>query len=209
MNTKVYNMEGNIVGELALPAAVFGRTVVPSLMHAVVVAARANARVAIAHTKFRGEVRGGGKKPWKQKGTGRARHGSTRSPIWIGGGVVGGPRSDRNFSVKVNRKVKQAALAMALSDKAKHDHVVVIDALTVSEPKTKHVAGMLKKLPHSKKNLLVLGGTNPTVLRAARNLPNLTTITVESLSLMDVMNHGTVLMPRETVTALGARYAKA
>ena len=201
-------MEGNIVGELMLPDAVFGRKVVMSLVHSVTTAARANTRVAVAHVKHRGEVRGGGKKPWKQKGTGRARHGSIRSPIWIGGGVVGGPRSDRNFSVKINRKVKQTALAMVLSDKAKNDRVIVLDALAIPESKTKHVASMLKKLPHSKKNLLVLAASNPSLLRAARNIPNLNTITMHSLSLLDVLGNGTVIMPKETVVALGERYQK-
>ena len=209
VNAKVYNWEGNIVGELALPDVVFGRKVVPTLVHSVMVATRGNSRVAIAHVKHRGEVRGGGKKPWKQKGTGRARHGSIRSPIWIGGGVVGGPRSDRNFSVKINRKVKQLALAMALSDKAANTHLVVLEGTELPAAKTKIVAAMLAKLPHTKNNLLVLPASNPTVLRAARNIPNLHTITMQSLSLLDVLGNGTVIMPKATVAALAERYAKA
>jgi len=117
-SVKVYNQEGKATGELELNAKHFGVKPDQALVHAVVVAQQANARRPIAHTKNRGEVAGGGKKPWKQKGTGRARQGSIRSPQWKGGGVVFGPRNIRNFSVKVNRKVKQKALFMALTDKA-------------------------------------------------------------------------------------------
>ncbi len=114
----VYNQEGKVVGDLELNAAHFGVKPNPALVHEVVVSQQANARRSIAHTKTKGEVRGGGKKPWKQKGTGRARQGSTRNPQWVGGGVAFGPRADRDNSVKVNRRVRQKALFMAISDNA-------------------------------------------------------------------------------------------
>ena len=121
LKIKVYTQDGKETKELALNPAVFGVAVKESVVHQVMVAQMANSRVAIAHTKTRAEVRGGGRKPWKQKGTGRARHGSTRSPIWVGGGVTFGPRSDRNFSQKVNKKMKTKALFMCLSDKVNNN----------------------------------------------------------------------------------------
>lgn len=203
---KVYNQEGNIVGDMELPAGLFAVATVSEFVHQAVRAARANARVAIAHTKLRGEVRGGGKKPWKQKGTGRARHGSIRSPIWIGGGVVGGPRSNRNFSIKLNRKARRKALSMVLSDKAQRDRIVILESLEFPEPKTKLVAAMLKKLPIVKNTLLVLPASSPSVLRAARNLPKMKTVTANSLSLLDVLKYDTLLLPRATVTKLQEVY---
>src|SRR3989339_449677 len=116
MNAKVYNIEGKNVGTVELPARLFGVEVKPEVVHQVVVGKQSNKRQVLAHTKTRADVSGGGKKPWKQKGTGRARHGSSRSPIWIGGGVTFGPRKDRNFGVKINKKMARKALAMALSD---------------------------------------------------------------------------------------------
>lgn len=136
METKIYNQEGKEAGKINLSESVFNVSWNADLIHQVVVGMQANARVAIAHTKMRGEVRGGGKKPWKQKGTGRARHGSSRSPIWRGGGVAFGPRNDRNFAKKINRKMRTKALYSVLTRKFKEGEILFVDTLSFDAPKT-------------------------------------------------------------------------
>ncbi len=144
MDTNLYSQDGKSLGKLTLPSRIFSLPWNADLVHQVVVSMQSSARNSIAHTKTRGEVRGGGKKPWKQKGTGRARHGSTRSPIWVGGGVTHGPRSDKNYDKKVNRKMKTKALFTILSKKYKDGEITFIDDLTLKEPKTKEALASLK-----------------------------------------------------------------
>ncbi len=199
---KVYNMDGKVVSERELAPAPFDVKVDANLVHLAVEAQQANARTASAHTKTRGEVRGGGKKPWKQKGTGRARHGSIRSPIWKGGGITFGPRSDRNFSKKINRKTKRAAMAMALTDKVAHDGLIGLESLVVEAGKTKTMAAMLKKLPVGRKVLLVLPQSDKMAVRASRNLKNLWTVTAGEMSLVDVLKADTVVAPGATLDLL-------
>ena len=146
MEAKVYNKSGQEVSSVKLPEAVFGAAWNADLVHQVVTSMLDNARTPVAHTKTRGEVRGGGKKPWRQKGTGRARHGSTRSPIWVGGGVAHGPRNDRDYSRKINRKVRAKALYAVLSKKLKDQEVVFIDELNFTEPKTKEAINVMRAL---------------------------------------------------------------
>src|SRR3989344_5330800 len=153
---KIYNMSGQEIGEQVLPAIIFGVKVKPELVQQVVVAQQANARAAIAHTKGRGEVRGGGRKPWKQKGTGRARHGSIRSPLWVGGGVTFGPTNQRNFTLGLNKKMKKKALAMVLSDKAAHERLILINTLAVPEGKTKNLQKGLTALPSKGRKVLIV-----------------------------------------------------
>src|SRR3954468_2503145 len=129
MKSDIYNIQGKKAGTIELPESVFGVAWNDSLMHQVVTSMNSNSRTNVAHTKTRGEVRGGGKKPWKQKGTGRARHGSTRSPIWVGGGVAHGPRNDQNFSRKINKKVRAKALLTVLSRKYKDGEILFVDSL--------------------------------------------------------------------------------
>ncbi len=143
---QIYNQLGEKVKELELNSKIFGIEIKNSVVHQVAVAQMANSRVAIAHTKDKSEVRGGGKKPWKQKGTGRARHGSSRSPIWVGGGVTFGPTKDRNFSKKVNKKQKTKALFMCLSDKVNNNLFILLDKLNLAEGKTKEFVEILKNL---------------------------------------------------------------
>ena len=145
-SVSIYNFEGKVVGTRELPAAVFGVPVKPGLLQQAVTAQQANRRVAIAHTKTRGEVRGGGRKPWKQKGTGRARHGSIRSPIWIGGGITFGPRSNRNFTLKINHKVRRRALLMSLSAKVAEAALMVVDDVKPVGKKSKQAAQLLVNL---------------------------------------------------------------
>ncbi|MFO0718527.1 MAG: 50S ribosomal protein L4 [Candidatus Paceibacterota bacterium] len=136
MEAKVYNQKGKETGSITLPESVFGLKWNSDLVHQVVTSMTSSARSPIAHTKMRGDVRGGGKKPWQQKGTGRARHGSTRSPIWVGGGVTHGPRNDKNFDRKINKKMKAKALFTILSRKFKDGEVLFIDSLSFNAPKT-------------------------------------------------------------------------
>lgn len=142
----IHNFEGKVVGTRELPAAVFGVPVKPGVIQQAVTAQQANSRVVLAHTKTRGEVRGGGRKPWKQKGTGRARHGSNRSPIWIGGGITFGPRSDRNFFLKINHKVRRRAMLMTLSAKVAEAGLVVVDDVKPVGKKSKQAAQLLVNL---------------------------------------------------------------
>lgn len=206
--TKVYNLEGNIVGEIELPAGIFGVKVNSELIHEVVTAKQANARKVIAHTKTRGEVSGGGRKPWRQKGTGRARHGSIRSPIWKGGGVVFGPRNTRNYGVKINSKVSRATFLMALSDRATNDKIFVLDELTLPSGKTKDFKKIFNKLGIEKKVLVILPGKNENVMRASKNLPNILTRTANATSIIDVLGNKTLVMSRKTIDELEKIYSK-
>ena len=146
MDTIVYNQEGKENGRIDLPSVVFDQPWNADLVHWVVVGIQGNARAGTAHTKDRGEVRGGGKKPWRQKGTGRARHGSSRSPIWVGGGVTFGPRSDKNYHRKLNKVVRRKALAVTLSKKYADGEVVFVDKFTFSDPKTAIAKNVLNSL---------------------------------------------------------------
>lgn len=202
----LYRMDGTKVGTKELPDRIFGVTVKPSLVEQAVVTQRANARVAIAHTKTRSEVRGGGRKPWKQKGTGRARHGSIRSPIWRGGGVTFGPRSNRNFSKKMNKKERQKALFMTLSDKVASERLVLLDKFEVAAIKTKAFATIMKKLPVKGSVLLVLAAKDPNIEKSARNIQDVTTILGNSLNVIDVMNHKYLVMPQQSIDVIEKTY---
>lgn len=199
----LYSHDGSVKGDLSLADSLFGVKVNPALVHEAVVAQTANSRVAIAHTKSRAEVAGTGKKPWKQKGTGRARHGSRRSPIWIGGGITFGPRSDRNFSVKMNRLARRKALAMVLSDKVANERFVAVDQLALEAGKTKELVSTLTKLPtNGKKTLIVTTPENKLVSRAARNLPDTRSIPVNALNIVDLLKCEYVLMTEPAIAML-------
>ncbi|MEK7473146.1 MAG: 50S ribosomal protein L4 [Patescibacteria group bacterium] len=208
-SVSIYTQDGTSVGEMSLPEAYFGVKAKPKLVHEVLVAQQANRRKSIANTKNRGEVSGGGKKPWKQKGTGRARQGSIRSPQWIGGGIVFGPRSERNFSLKVNRKTKQKALFMALSDKVAHKSLLVIDSIATEPAKTKSVATMVKKLPVGRTTLIVAPASNASLMRMVRNLPNVKLVTAQSVNLEDVLKYRSVAFLKDAVAAFEKIYLPA
>ncbi|MDE2071221.1 MAG: 50S ribosomal protein L4 [Patescibacteria group bacterium] len=146
MEAKIYNMQGKEVGTTTLPESVFGARWSADLVHQVVTSMQANTRAPIAHTKTRGEVRGGGKKPWAQKGTGQARHGSTRSPIWVGGGISHGPRNARSYVKKVNRSMRQAALRAVLSRKARDGELILVENIAMQTPKAAEAKAMLAAL---------------------------------------------------------------
>lgn len=205
--TKLYNQEGNVIGTADLPDSIFNVTPGQQLVRRAVEAQQQNARVARAHTKTRSEVRGGGRKPWRQKGTGRARHGSIRSPIWIGGGVTFGPRKDRNFSVSLNKKERRKALFMGLTAKVKDDKLVVLDRLSLPSIKTKQFAAILSKLPAKNRSTLVVQPQkDETIMKSARNLPKVSTIAARSLNIVDVLRHEYLLLPQESVKVLEATY---
>ncbi len=206
-NVSVYNIEGKTVGEIALSSAVFEVKLNAALVHEVVIAQRANARRAIASTKTKGEVRGGGKKPWKQKGTGRARQGSTRSPQWVGGGVAFGPTSERNFSVKVNRKTKKQVMRMILSDKLTSQRLVIVDDIATDVPKTKMIALMIKKLSIGKTSLLVAPSSRPLLLRMVRNIPQMKMVTANTLNAQDVLQYQSLVLLKDAVPVVEKIYA--
>ncbi|MCK9524415.1 MAG: 50S ribosomal protein L4 [Limnochordia bacterium] len=196
----VFNMEGKQVGELELNDAIFGVEINQDLMHKVVLSQLANARQGTVATKTRGLVRGGGRKPWRQKGTGRARQGSTRSPQWVGGGVVFGP-TPRDFSYRLPKKARRAALRSALSAKVAAGNIVVLDQLTVNEPKTKVLAGMLKALD-VQKPLLVTAEWDTNVELSARNIPGAVVAKSFGLNVYDVLNSQKLIMTKDAVTKL-------
>jgi large subunit ribosomal protein L4 len=213
MLIKVYNQEGKEVGQTQLPAEVFGLPMNNDLVHQAVVAQMANSRQVLAHAKDRSEVSGGGKKPWRQKGTGRARHGSIRSPIWRGGGVTFGPTNNRNFSKKINKKMKRKALLMSLSGKAKDNEIIVLDELKIDEPKTKLAAKILDDLAKIKKDvrkgaLVLMAEKNENAIRAIRNIPKLETIGSKSLNIVDVLKYKYLIMTKDGIEKIREELAK-
>ncbi len=184
----VYNQEGKKTSKtVTLNAQIFGVAVKPALIQLAVEAQRSHQHKPWAHTKTRSERRGGGAKPWRQKGTGRARAGSRRSPLWRKGGVTFGPRKERNFLKKINRKARRKAILMVLSDRVGHKAVVIVDKLICKEGKTKEVANLLGRLPLQKKPLVLVTKRNIRLRRAARNLPNVKTLAVNSLNVLDLL----------------------
>jgi large subunit ribosomal protein L4 len=189
MKVAVYNLQGKEVKQIELNDEVFNVAVKPAVIHEIFVAQRNNARESWADTKKRGEVRGGGKKPWQQKGTGRARHGSIRSPIWKGGGVTFGPLTDRNYKTKSNKKTRRLATRMCLSDKAQQGALFVVENFSFTEPKTKLFAALLKALPVKQKSFLfVTAGKDATVLRATSNLKKIKTTRAEDVNVVDLLS---------------------
>lgn len=190
MQLSVYNKEGEKISTVEAKDVLFGVEVNPDLLHQVIIAYRASARKALAHTKRRGEVRGGGKKPWRQKGTGRARHGSIRSPIWRGGGVVFGPRADRNFFQKINKKMRKGALAAALSDKVSSGQLIVLDNFDIEQTKTKMIAKILRALPLKRgKTLVALPKDKKDHQRILKNISKVIPMWVGSLNAKDLIGN--------------------
>lgn len=203
----LYKQDGKTSGNVELPDGLFAVQVKPDVIHEVLVAQLANGRARLAQAKDRSEVRGGGKKPWKQKGTGRARHGSRRSPIWSGGGVTFGPNAARNFAKKVNKKVRRKALAMVLSDKLKNERLIVVDNLNLAEAKTATLATVRGTLPGAgRSTLIVTTKEQSNVVTAAKNLPKTTTIAATSLNVRDLLKFQYVIMSEEAVNVLKETY---
>ncbi len=204
-NAVLYNMQGEKVGEVELPAAVFGAEVNTSILHDSVVNYLANQRQGTQSTKTRTEVKGGGKKPFRQKGTGRARQGSTRAPQWTKGGVALGPKP-RDYSYNLNKKVKKLAMVSALSAKAADGEIAVIDNLQTEEIKTKTMAGLLNKIG-AKKALVITNEKNENVYLSTRNIKGAKTSFIGMLNVYDVLNSDMLAIGKDAVEKLGEVYA--
>jgi len=199
METKIYNQKGQEAGTIALPESIFGLAWNSDLVHQVAVSMMSTARQPIAHTKDRGEVSGGGKKPWKQKGTGRARHGSSRSPIWVGGGVAHGPRNEKIYDRKVNRKMKTKAIFTILSRKFKDGEMIFVDSLKLAEPKTKDAKNILvslggvsgfEKLATKRKNAAYIGlmGKDAATEKSFQNIGSVMVDEFRNVNPVDLLN---------------------
>ena len=201
----VYNIEGKEVDKLELNDSVFGVEINEHLVHMAVVSQLANNRQGTQSAKTRSEVRGGGRKPWRQKGTGHARQGSTRSPQWTGGGVVFAPKP-RDYSFKLNKKEKRAALKSALTSRVLENKIVVVDELKLDEIKTKKFQGILDNLK-VKKALVVLGEKNDNVALSARNIPTVKTAYTNTINVYDILKYDTLVVTKAAVATIEEVYA--
>lgn len=210
MDAKIYNIQGKETGSIALPAELFGLPWNADLVHQVVTSMQSNARAGTAHTKDRGEVRGGGRKPWQQKGTGRARHGSSRSPIWRGGGVTHGPRVSKDYSRTITRQMRQKALLVTLSKKAKDGELLLVDSLAFGTPKAKDAAAFLAALNITRRKnaaLIALPAVSKTTAKSFGNFGNIEVSTIASLNPAAVLGKKFVIMaePKAAIEALSAK----
>ena len=198
MESKLYNQKAEEAGKIDLPETVFNLPWNSDLVHQVITAMQANLRSPWAHTKTRGEVSGGGRKPWRQKGLGKARHGSIRSPIWVGGGIAHGPRKDKDYSVKINAKAKKKAFYTVLSQKLRDNEILFLDKVDFSQPKTKEAVevvnslskiGGFEKMKNKKKNkaILALDKKEPNVSKSFRNIPGMEIYQARNLNILDIL----------------------
>ncbi len=193
----LYNVAGEQVGEITLADEIFAVEINEGLMHQAVVQYLASLRRGTASAKTRAEVRGGGKKPWRQKGTGRARVGSTRSPLWRGGGITFGPQP-RSFEIKMPKKMKRLALKSALTAKVQAGEIVVVDALEMAQPKTKDMAQILKKL-NAENALIITMVDDVNVVKSARNIEGVKPLPATELNVYDILKYGKLVMTKDTV----------
>ena len=214
MEAKVYNQKGDEVGKVSLPDEVFGAKWRSDLVHQVVEGMRSNARSSSAKAKGRSQVKGGGRKPWRQKGTGRARHGSTRSPIWVGGGVTHGPLSEKNYKKKISKKMRKSAFFCVLSKKLKEEEILFIESLKTDSGKTKDASGVIKNISKSsgttplsdsrnKKGLAVFFGEGEG-RKAYQNLPQIQVSLLKNLNPLEILNYKYLLIekPKESIEFL-------
>ena len=204
-NVSVYNMEGNEVGKMDLNDAVFGVEVNEHLVHMAVVAQLANNRQGTQKAKTRSEVSGGGRKPWRQKGTGHARQGSTRAPQWTGGGIVFAP-TPRDYTITLNKKEKRAALKSALTSRVQENKFIVVDELKLDEIKTKKFQNVLNNLKVSKA-LVVVGDDSDNVVKSAKNIPTVKTAYVNTINVYDILKYNTVVATKTAVANIEEVYA--
>ena len=221
METQIYNQKGKSVGKLSLPESIFGLPWNGDLVHQVVTAMQANARTPVAHTKDRSEVRGGGRKPWKQKGTGRARHGSSRSPIWVGGGVAHGPRNEKSYEQKINKKMKAKALYTVLSEKLRKGQIIFLEELNLKNIKTKDAVAVIKDLSALKGFEKMVGGKKPntfisvpakgdTVKKSFANIQTVEVDEVRNMNPVDLLAYRYIIIaqPTESIAFLGGKIEK-
>lgn len=198
----VYDITGNQTGDIELNDNIFGVEVNEAVLHQAVVMQLANQRLGTAATKTRAMVRGGGKKPWKQKGTGRARAGSIRSPLWVGGGTTFGP-APRSYAFSMPRKARRLAIKSALSAKVKSGELLVLEDIKFAEPKTKNVVKMLDDLKSAEtKALIILGETDETVTKSSRNIPGVKTINTNGVNVYDLLYHDKVIVTKDAVAKI-------
>ena len=224
MKINIYNQEGKEVGQTLLPKEIFDVKMNPDLVHQVAVSQMANRRKVLSHTKGRGEVRGGGKKPWRQKGTGRARHASIRSPLWRHGGITFGPTKEKVFKKQIPKKMKRLALFMALSEKVKNNLLILLDKLKIEQPKTKFAAQVIENLKSTLRQssgltlskveasktenfkkgsiLIALSELDKNIILAARNLPDVKTIQAKDLNCLDLLSFKYLIMPKDSVKVI-------
>ncbi len=204
MNVDIYNSQGQVIRQTTLPEAIFGVDVKEHLLYEVVRYQLARRRQGTAHTKSRSEVRGGGRKPWRQKGTGRARAGSRRSPLWRGGGTVFGPMP-RSYAYSMPKKKRRAALCSALSLKVQENAFRVVDHFDIEQPKTRQVAQLLKCFTEKPKVLLVVGESHNMLALSARNIPNVKVLPVAGLNVYDLLHYTTVICAEEALERIAGR----
>lgn len=221
METQIYNQKGKEVGKLNLPESIFGLTWNGDLVHQVVTSMQANARTPVAHTKTRGEIRGGGKKPWRQKGTGRSRHGSSRSPIWVGGGIAHGPRNEKDYSKKVNKKMRVKALYTVLSEKFRKGQILFVEELSLKDIKTKDAVEVIKNLSAVSGFEKITGGkkantyiTVPakteTLKKSFANIPTVKIDEIRNINPVDLLSFKYIIIsyPTESFAFLGGKMEK-
>ncbi len=221
MKISTYTQNGKESGKAELPSEIFDVKMNSDLVHQIVLAQMSNQRQVIAHTKDKSEVRGGGRKPWKQKGTGRARHGSIRSPIWKGGGVTFGPTKDRNFKKKINKKMRRKALFMVLSSKVEDKEMIVLDGLKIEKPKTKEMIKIIQdtrdKIQDTKTNLkkrkeesvlVALSKKDVDITRAAKNIQKVKIVQAKDLNVLDLLNYKYLIMPKEGIDVIKETFIK-
>jgi len=218
VKVNIYNQKGEIVGEKQLSDKIFNVKLSDALVHQAAVAQEANERQVLAHTKVKSEVRGGGKKPWRQKGTGRARAGSSRSPLWKGGGVTFGPRKDRNFKKDINKKMKQKAIFMALTDKVKNENFYILNEFKIDEYKTKLFLETLKNLEakisgNDKKNknirrnmLFVISEKNEKLYNSGRNIKGVEIINLDNINILSLLKHKNLVVTENAINKIEERY---
>ena len=204
----VYNQKGEQVREIKVSPAIFNVKLNSKVLHQVIVAMAANQREILAHTKTKGEVRGGGKKPWRQKGTGRARHGSSRSPIWSGGGITFGPRNTRNFKQKINKKMRQKATLMALGDRFRSELIIVVDTFEMKDAKTKAFKNILNCLKLKSSILVVFDKFNAAIVKSLNNLPKVEAICADSLNAQVILKYKNLLITEPAIAIIEKMFKK-
>ncbi len=206
MRADLYDKNGKVVSQVELPNRLFARPWNPDLVHQALKVQAANKRTSVAHVKDRGEVSGGGKKPWQQKGTGRARHGSTRSPIWVGGGVTHGPTPERKFTLKINQKMRQAAIFAILSERLKEGEIKIIESFSIDEPKTKLLSSALSQFFGEKPSALLILSAPNNVPLASHNLEKVKALDPKSLNVYDLLRYKHILVEKDAVPMIEAHY---
>lgn len=202
----VYNMQGEVVEEIELSEEIFGVAINQHVVWEVVRNQLANKRQGTQSAKTRAEVRGGGRKPWRQKGTGRARQGSTRSPQWKGGGVVFAPKP-RDYSYSVPKKIRRLALKSVLTSKVLENEIIVVDEIKLDAPKTKEMVNLLNRLNADKKALIVMGEKDVNVIRSANNIPNVATALVNTINVYDILKYNSFIITKDAVKKVEEVYA--